>query len=361
MQAIAAIPGSHKPALVDVSNPAPPGQGQVLCRTLQLGVCGTDREILESGKPLVPPAEDYLILGHECLARVEQVGEGVDQFQQGDLVVPLVRRAKGKQDHRVDLLACGEYTERGIAYEHGFAASFWLDRPQYLIRVDDRLTDVAVFTEPLSIAEKGVNEALTIQRARLGSQVWVDMPPRVLVTGMGPIGFAGLLACRCRGWPVTVYGRDGEDSFRVAHLKALGGSYTRQGARLACTENADDGYDLILECTGSDAVLMEAAQALAPRAVMVWLGSTWTQMPREHNVDLLMWEGLFRNNVHLGCVNSAPRDFANAIEHLPCLLESTPDAIQGLITERVAPEDALWHYENRRPQGIKTVVVYDES
>ena len=84
-------------------------------------------------------------------------------------------------------------------------------------------------------------------------------------------------------------------------------------------------------------------------------------MPREHNVDLLMREGLLRNNVHLGCVNSAPRDFANAIEHLTCLLESTPDAIQGLITERVAPEDALWHYENRRPQGIKTVVVYDES
>ena len=33
--------------------------------------------------------------------------------------------------------------------------------------------------------------------------------------------------------------------------------------------------------------------------------------------------------------------------------------LDRLITARVPPQDALWHYEHRQPQGIKTVVEFD--
>lgn len=36
------------------------------------------------------------------------------------------------------------------------------------------------------------------------------------------------------------------------------------------------------------------------------------------------------------------------------------DAVAALITRRVRGEEALWHYEHREPQGIKTVVMYDQ-
>lgn len=359
MHAIAARPGTTEPALVPAADPPLPVAGEVLCRTLELGVCGTDREILETANPLRPEGEDHLVLGHEALARVEQVGEGVDEIAPGDLVVPVVRRSLGTSPQRVDMLAFGDYTERGIVWEHGFSLPRWIDRPGHLFRVDAQVAVVAVLAEPLSIAEKGINEALLIQRARLGDQVWTDPPPRVLVTGMGPIGFAGMLAARARDWPVVMYGRDDEESFRARLARDLGGEYLSADRFDPAPADVErDGYDLILECTGSDEVTMRVAGSLASRGVMVWLGSSRLQQPKPHNVELLMRSGLLRNHVLLGCVNSAPRDFVDALAHLAQLRETHARQIEALITARVSPADSLWHYVNRSPQGIKTVVEF---
>ncbi|MEX2185384.1 MAG: alcohol dehydrogenase catalytic domain-containing protein [Pirellulales bacterium] len=358
-QPIAALPGSAQPRFVPARDPPPPGAGEVLCRTLQLGVCGTDREILHSQRPFCPPGEEYLVLGHECLAVVEQIGDSVSDVRAGDLVVPVVRRPLPGARHRVDLLEFGQYTERGIFFEHGFSSPRWLDRPEYLYRVDPRLAEVAVLAEPLAVSEKAVNEALTIQQARLGADAWTDSPPRVLVTGMGPIGFTAVLASICRGWPVTMCGRDEPDSFRVRLAQRFGARYVRDPMTLN-VENVDrDGYDLILECTGSDDVMLAAAGALASRGVMVWLGSSRVPQPRTHNVARLMRDAVIRNHVHLGTVNAAPRDFADALAHLAELHERCGEPLAALITNRVRGDDALWHYEHREPQGIKTVVMYD--
>jgi hypothetical protein len=77
------------------------------------------------------------------------------------------------------------------------------------------------------------------------------------------------------------------------------------------------------------------------------------------NVDRLVREGLLRNHLHIGCVNAAARDFRDALTHLEQLAETHRAELAAMITARVRPEDSLWHYEHRQPQGIKTVLVYD--
>ncbi len=360
MCAVAARPGSTEPTFVEDPAPRPPRDGEVRCRTLQLGVCGTDRDILRSAKPWVPENADYLILGHECLARVEEIDSGVRDVAVGDLVVPVVRRPLGGDVPRPDMMAFGQYTERGIVCEHGFSPRVWIDRPEYLFRVNARIATVAVLAEPLSVAEKGVNEALIVQRARLAADVWTDPPPRVLVTGMGPIGFAAVIVCRSRGWPVDLYGRDAEDSFRARLAERLEARYVpAHSDPLSPADVECDGYDLILECTGSDEVMVSAAHALASRGAMIWLGSWRVAQSRMHNVQLLMRLGLMRNHVHLGSVNAAPRDFADALTHLEQIYATHQADVEAMITARVTPEESLWHYRQRKPQGIKTVVMYE--
>lgn len=329
----------------------------MLCRTLELGVCGTDREILHSLKPALPPGEDFLALGHECLAEIIATGSQVQEYRAGDLVVPAVRRPLGTQPFRVDMLALGEFVERGIFHEHGFSCPTWLDRPEHLFRVKPSIASVAVLAEPVAVAEKGINEALVIQQARLDARVWVDPPPRVLVTGMGPIGFAAVLAASARGWPVTMAGRDAPDTFRAQLVQAFDAHYRPLADEIP--DDAGDGrYDLVLECTGSDQVMLSAARILAPRGVMVWLGSTRVPESKHHNVEQLMRDGIIRNHVHIGTVNSAPRDFVHALEHLEYWLARKPTDLQKVITRRVSPQEALWHYSHREPQGIKTIVEY---
>lgn len=359
MRGIAAIPGSSTPQLVDLPEPDAPGPGQVLCRTLELGVCGTDREILASEHPLVPPGELQLVLGHECLGRVEEVGPRVTDLAVGDLVVPVVRRATVKSHTRVDLLPFGQYTERGIVHEHGFSLPRWLDRPEHLFIVPPSLRAFAVLTEPLTVAEKGIHEALAVQQGRLGPDAWTETPPRVLVTGLGPIALAAVLGTVCRGWPTTVFGRDSAEKFRAWLVTALGARYlSAPEADFAPADVEADGYDLILECTGSENVLVAAAQALAARGVMVWLGSSRRPQPRMLNVAQMLRDAVLRNHIHVGSVNAAPRDFESALEHLNWWRQRNARALSSLITARVNQQEALWHYEHRAPQGIKTVIEY---
>ena len=73
-QSIAAVPGNSQPQLVDPIEPSKVSAGEVICETVFLGVCGTDREILHAGTPHVPPGDEQLVLGHECLAQVLEVG-----------------------------------------------------------------------------------------------------------------------------------------------------------------------------------------------------------------------------------------------------------------------------------------------
>ncbi len=359
MHGIAAFRETHIPQIVNLTQPPVPQHGQVLCRTLELGVCGTDREILSSQQPATPPNDNFLVLGHECIAQVEAVGPDVKNFSPGNLVVPLVRRAITPSPYRCDLLSSEHFVERGIFRAHGFSAQQWIDNQEYLLPIHSKIKSLAVLAEPTSIAEKGINESILVQEARLGNNVWITHPPRVLVTGMGPIGFLAVIACRCRNWSVTHFGRDPQDSFRACLSKDFETTYTDHLDEPASLDDlVEKPFDLILECTGSDEVMLRAAQTLAPRGVMVWLGSSRQPRAQKRNAALLMRQGLARNNIFIGSVNSAPRDFHDALIHLTQMQEQFPQAMAKLITDRVTPDDSLWHYEHRRPQGIKTIVVY---
>lgn len=359
-RAIAAREKSKQPVFVHVPEPLSPGAGEVLCRTLQLGVCGTDREILESAHPLLPDGEDSLVLGHECLARVESVGDGVNELTSGQLVIPTVRRPIGESGVRVDLLSFGEYTERGIVRQHGFSQPRWVDRREFLLPIDEEISPVAVLAEPLAVAEKAVNEALLLQRARLGKFAWTDSPPRVLITGMGPIAFAAAIACVARDWPSTMLGRDNVDTYRARLAHRLGAQYVNSERVDLSPDNLErHGYDLILECTGSDEVLLAACGALDARGVAVWLGASRRPQPAPHNVARLMRHAVVRNHLHLGSVNAAQRDFADALSDLRKLQRSNPDELAALITTRVTPDSSLLHFERRMPQGIKVVLMYE--
>lgn len=350
---------------MELPEPGRPPAGQVLCRTLELGICGTDREILESAAPATPPGEAFLVLGHECLAEVVEIGPGVSDLAAGDLVVPVVRRADPARGPRVDLLPPGTYTERGIVAEHGFTLPYWHDEPRHLYRVDPALRAVAVLTEPIAVAEKAIHEALLLQQARFGAEAWIAAAPRVLITGMGPIAFATALAAIARDWPTTVYGRDPLDSPRVERLTALGATYLPQAEAqferfIAQHEAAEAaGYDLLVECTGDDGVLVSAAAAMAPGAVLVWLGGSYRGEKKLRDVPSLMLDSVLRNHLHLGCVNAAPRDFHRALDDLRHWQQRDARALASIVTERVPPGEGLPLFAHRPRQSIKSVLDYE--
>jgi glucose 1-dehydrogenase len=92
MKAVAVIPGKPdsihlgelpKPSVHEIPN----GRG-VLVQVLRVGVDGTDKEINAAQYGQAPPGYDFLVIGHECVGRVVEVGPNVTEFAAGDYVVP---------------------------------------------------------------------------------------------------------------------------------------------------------------------------------------------------------------------------------------------------------------------------------
>ena len=92
MRAVGVIPETRVVDMISHAAPSLTAGNQVRIRTLEVGVCGTDREICQFDYGTPPVGSSYLVLGHEALGEVLEVGSEISQFKPGDLVVPTVRR-----------------------------------------------------------------------------------------------------------------------------------------------------------------------------------------------------------------------------------------------------------------------------
>ena len=92
MKALAVFPSSREVRFIDMHEPAIAGPTDVKLRILEAGICGTDREITSFQYGTPPANSPHLVIGHEALGEVVDVGSGVTGLTPGDLAVLMVRR-----------------------------------------------------------------------------------------------------------------------------------------------------------------------------------------------------------------------------------------------------------------------------
>src|SRR3954447_26869324 len=253
MQALLTVPGRPDSTRVaDVPEP-PAGDAAVLVRPLEVGVCGTDREISEGLFGVAPDGEEALVLGHELVGVVERDGSG---FARGDLVAATVRRSCGRcaacAAGAPDACETGDYAERGITRLHGFASELVAEAPEHLVAVPSSLGRLGVLAEPASICERGLRHV----RAIGARQPW--RPGRALVLGTGAIGMLGTYLLRMDGLEVWTASRSpgGERARLVA---ACGARHvaTRE-TPLADVAGDVGGFDVVLEAAGDAQLMLDA-------------------------------------------------------------------------------------------------------
>jgi len=332
-----------------------PGPGQVLLKIRQVGVCGTDRELIRAhfGKP--PGGEFDLVLGHEMLGEVLETGPGGEEFTPGQLVTATVRRpddCPACAAAQPDMCQWHPYTERGISGLHGYMTETVVEEAPWLVPVPPALEAIGILTEPLSVVEKGLRQANLIQR-RINA--WA--PKTAIVFGTGPIGILGALMLRARGIEVITIGRRPQPLLAAEIVEAAGARYIA----------ADDGdllelkaelppIDLILEASGRPGPLFPAMQLLGNNGVLVLLSGyrgseTEAIAPSAINGSLLGG-----NKVVVGSVNSHKEDFELAVVDLGRFEALWPGLAERLITRRV-PGLSEYRQILEQPAGdIKTVI-----
>ena len=157
------------------------GPGEAIIKIKYCGICGTDMHIYYEG--ILPPG---IVLGHENVGTVEEIGTGVENFEVGDRVVAGPPGNCGKCYYclhgKPSICIDGFENTNGLRRDGGMAEYMLVqDARQMLFKIPDNVTfEDAVLIDTIATAYRGI-----IQSAfRLGDNV--------VLTGAGSIGLSAI-------------------------------------------------------------------------------------------------------------------------------------------------------------------------
>ncbi len=361
MKALAVFPSSREVRLIDQPEPVIAGPTEVKLRILEAGICGTDREITSFYYGTLPVNSPYLVIGHEALGEVVDIGSGVTGLARGDLAVLTVRRPcphercgpcrKGRQDFCIT----GDFTERGIKGAHGFMTEFVVDDEQYMVKVPKELREVAVLLEPLTVGEKAAEQARVLVQRLPG--ILKDDPSQLnaVVLGAGPIGLLGAMKMVNGGWNTWVYSLDRDDSPNVRIVSDIGARFV-SSAEHGPAEMARmvGNISVVYEATGAARISFEVLSVLGVNGVYIFTGVPGVKAPIEIDAEQIMRNLVLNNQVLCGTVNAGRASFEEGVRDLGSFMQRFPAAVRALITARVTLNDARDAVLSRG--GIKSVI-----
>ena len=345
MRAVTIEPGqAGSIALQQIDEPTPDPDA-VLVRALAVGVCATDRELIEGAYGAAPAGRTRLVLGHESLGRVVSAPQG-SALAPGDFVVGIVRHpdpipcancALGEWD----MCRNGRYTERGIKEADGFCAEHWQADPAFVVPVSPALGVAGVLLEPASVVAKAWEH---IERIGARSQRPLQ---RVLVTGAGPVGLMAALMGMQRGLEVHVLDHN-EQGPKPRLARALGAQYHVDFPQLE--------LDVVIECTGAPKIVEQAVSRIAPGGIVCLTGLSGTRHGPCIDIAALNQSMVLENRVLFGTVNANLRHYRAASD---ALARADRAWLEQLITRRVPLGRWQEAYEKRRGD-VKTVLLLED-
>jgi len=367
MKAIAVTPRIKEVQIINQAEPKILSPTDVKLRMLEAGVCGTDKEIcaFEYGTP--PKGSEQLVIGHESLGEVVEVGPQVTRVKIGDLAVPMVRRPC-PHDYcvaccadRQDFCFTGDFQERGIKERHGFMAQYVVDDEKYMSVVPKEMRDVAILVEPLTIAEKGLLQVWQVQQ-RLPWSCPVTPGKaaahchRAVVLGAGPVGLLGAMALVNNDFDTYVYSRESASNPKSQLLESIGAHYiSSEKITPEMLPQHIGNIDLVYEATGASSLSFEMMKYLGTNGIFIFTGVPGRKGPIEVDTDLIMRDLVLKNQVVFGTVNAGRDSFENSIRDLGAFKKRWPQAVRALISGRF-PMDAYKDLLLGRSGGIKNVI-----
>jgi glucose 1-dehydrogenase len=335
MQALVTRPGVRGATAV-ANMPAPrPAHGEVLVRPIEVGVCGTDREISEGWFGIPPGGEERLILGHELLGRVERDGDG---FARGDLVTATVRRSCGHCNACAagapDACDTGDYAEHGITRLHGFAAELAVVPAEHVVAVPEALGPLGVLAEPASICARALRHVHAVG----GRQPW--SPGRALVLGAGAIGMLCTYFLRLEGLDVWTAALEPAGSEKAQLVGAAGARYAQaESTPPAALAEEAGGFDVVIVAAGDAQLSLDALGLLRRNGVACLLGIDGHDRDVRLHGPVIGVDAILGNRSLIGSVNANVVDWHRAVERLDAARRRWPDALDRFVGLRTTLDD----------------------
>ncbi|UCC59606.1 MAG: glucose 1-dehydrogenase [Dehalococcoidia bacterium] len=373
MLAVGIVKGKEGVHSLDLPKPEIQQPDEVLVRIRQVGLDGTDFSIIRHQLHDIAEGRDSMAMGHEMVGAVEEVGSAVKGVAPGDLVTMTVRRGCGQchpcLHNQSDMCMTGLYTERGIHKLDGYLTEYAVDQEQYIVKVPPELMELEVFTEPLSIAEKGIEQIRIIQ-SRLP---WTCPHPEhaftseswgtclnALVVGAGPLGL--LTTALLRLHEVNTYVSDivPEENIKAHMVRHLGATYVNARDRTA-KEVLDacsiaGGLNIVFEASGAADMALQLINHLSRSSIYVMTGIPREGLLMQIDAAQIVAELVRKNQVIVGSVNSNRTHFEMALRDIGPINSRFDGMLQEMITHRHPLSDFQQAFSDPDAKHIKTVI-----
>jgi threonine dehydrogenase-like Zn-dependent dehydrogenase len=324
--------------------PAKPERGAALVRTEMAGICGTDVHLWKGELPIALP----VILGHETVGRIEQLGDGLERdwtgspLKLGDRVTWNSSTSCGQcfycaQKHQPT--RCPQRQAYGIGYRcdelphflGGYAEFHYLLPRTTIFKLPDDLPTEAVIGAgcALNTAIHGVE--------RIGI-AWRDT---VVVQGAGPVGIAALAVAQSAGAGRVIV--IGAPTSRLEMAKRFGANRVisieelkSPADRIAEVRRLTGGYgaDVVLECVGAPSAVAEGMEMCRDGGKYLVLGHYCDAGPVSWNPHVVTRKQL----TVVGAWSSEPRHLKSALEFIRCMQKNYPFA--EMVSHRFALDRA---------------------
>lgn len=314
-------PGQMKVIEMDCPEPGP---DEVLIRVMASGICGTDIHIFRGeylgGYPVIP--------GHEFSGVVEAMGSAVRRFKPGDRVAvePNIAcdNCPACLNNRQNF--CENWSAVGVTRPGGMAQCTTAPE-KVTFAIGELSFEQAAFMEPLSCVLHGLE--------RLGP----EMADKIAILGAGPIGILLMQGGRAQGAShVTVVDRN---PARLEYAAELGADV----ALADMSALKPDGYDAVIDATGSLAVMRQSLDFARPGGKVLWFGVP----PSGKDMALEPFK-VFRKGLTVLSSFTSVRNSYQALD----LLRSGRICVDGLVSHRL-PLEALQRGMEVIEQGLEGV------
>ncbi len=244
-----------RPGSLEIENrPIPePGPGQVLCKTLVCGICGSDLHLFRHAEHFYKMGLDAgvaretldkgVILGHEFVGEIASYGPDTKQK------LPIGQRVSSVPflPGELDSIAIGS-----TPFVDGAYAEYFLLSEELILAIPNSLpTEAAALTEPLAIGLHAVNRASRHK----------DTP--AVVVGCGPIGLAVIASLKLRGFNAIVASDYSAKRRKLA--SKLGATTVVNPADSNAFESVPTDQlktpAVVFECTGVNGVLNQCIES----------------------------------------------------------------------------------------------------
>lgn len=213
----------------------------VLVQVEAASICGTDVHLLNDPPGFI--GTKGIVLGHECVGRVTDVGNSVEGLKCGDRVVLVPNLACGYCDYcRAGLPnMCENDKVLGVTID-GVFSEFFVAPEEALTKIpNDMPAHIAVFAEPLNCVMGAVNKVRLLPGQT------------VVILGAGPIGLYFVMLFKSNGAGKVIVSEPSE--FRAEYAKRCGADVVINPQKINLAKAVKDetnglGADVTVDAVG---------------------------------------------------------------------------------------------------------------